>query len=406
MAIDQVFYLDLDALIDSSVATALVEDGFDPKLVQARSETRVPTAALAVKPSTTATRIARWTEEESAFVRDNLGYMSMEEMSHHLGRSVDAIKVHWTRRGYDAPSRQPGDIVLREVGDMMGMCGKTVKMLVVRGILPGRPIAGSGRGIHVVNRLHLYKWVVQPANWIYFKVERIRDLKIKRLVLLRQSQWDDEWWTTGQVADYHGTISNMVAKHIREGKLPAVRWQNYRVLKSDAIKHTFYMGKGSNVVIEWSAEGDAFMLLATAVGLPTYITAQMMGEEEKRIPYRVGVLTDDRRKLKKLITAYDLPIQVRGKDLFTDWRRVDDRFPGLVRAIDKFTNTKQELSYADCQCLRGVMRSWATWHGAAGEKFMRQLTFGRMAKRPKLTRYYDMLLGAGVDPFWPMGKSK
>lgn len=389
MAID----FDIDALIGSAVATALVEDGLDPRLVAARMDT-APVAALASTPAHKS-RNAPWTDEESAFVSDNLGHLSMEEIGADLGRSVAAIKVHWTRRGYAAPSKQPGDLSARLVGELLGMCSKIIKRLIREGVMPGRQIAGV-QNIHVINRLHLLRWCSQPQNWIFFKVERIQDKGIKRLVEMRQAQWGDEWWTTGQVGRYHGVSHCLVNLHIRTGRLPGVRWQNWRVRKSDAVAHTFKTGSGSNTLIDWSPEGDAFILLATAVGLPVTIIEGLRKEPSPRVDFRLRSLRQT-GQARRLIAAYKLPVQRKGQLLFVDWREVADRFPGLVRTIEKFLNTQRELSFVDRQYVRGVMRSWAQWYGL--KKLAKHLRWAHAAKREKLMGFYGEMVAAGVDPF-------
>lgn len=385
--------MNLDALIEMTVNASQIEDGVNPRLVMARSTTAVPVAML--QTDSINNRTGTWTEEEDAFLRDNLGTLPQEEIAEQLGRTVEAIKIRWTRKGYHAPSKQPGDIVATTVGKMLGMCGKKVIRLIDMGVMPGRTIPG-GRNIHVITRFDLLRWCVQPQNWIYLKVERIKDQRIKRLVEMRQERWDDEWWTTGQVAKYHGLTSvTVINRRIRDGRLPAVRWDNWYVLRSDAEKEKFYKGKGMATELDWSMAGDAFLVLAAAVGVPTTQMDELRGEEVKRSLHRLRYL-GQKRKVKPLIVGYHLPVQQRGEVLFADWREVDGRFPGLCRAVDRFVDGRS-LSFTDRQYLRGVMRSWAQWHRL--DRLAHRLNWAQAAQADGLRVFYDELLVAGVDPF-------
>lgn len=383
---------DLDALIESSVNAAQLVVGIDPRVVQARSGIPVPVAAL--HDGNVNRRITVWTEEEDAFLRANLGILSEEDIAARLGRTVDAVKIRWPRKGYHAPSKQPGDIVARRVGDMLGMCGKKVKRLINMDVMPARTIPGKRR-IMVINRYQLLRWCVQPQNWIYLKVHRIKDRRIKRLVEVRQARWDDEWWSTGQVAKYHGCDHRVVNRRIHEGRLPAVKWDNWYVLKSDALKQRFYHGKGKNLLLDWSRDGDAFLVLASAVGVPAECIDDLRSEPTKRSRYRLGLLIK-RRKIRPLTLAYGLPLQQRRGLLFCDWREVSGRFPGLVRAAKRLLNGRT-LSFKDRQYLRGVMRAWAEWYGL--ESLSHRLKWAQAAKSEGLRAFYDEMLAAGIDPF-------
>lgn len=385
--------LDLDGLIEMTVNAAQIEDGVNPRLVMARSSRPVPVALL--QNDGINQRNGVWTAEEEAFLRDNLGVLSQEEIAEALGRTVDAVKIRWTRKGYHAPSKQPGDIVAHRVGKMLGMCGKKVIRLIDLGIMPGRTVPG-GRNIHVIDRFQLLRWCVQPGSWIYLKVHRIRDQRIKRLVQMRQARWEDEWWTTGQVARFYGLASvTVINRRIRDGHLPAIRWDNWYVLRSDALQQRFTQGKDSATLLDWSRAGDAFAVLATAVGIPCETIDQLRHEPSKRMWYRVGYLVE-RQQIRPLIIDYHLPVQQRDGLLFADWRDAADRFPGLCRTVEKFRNGRA-LSHTDRQYLRGVMRSWAQWHGL--DDLALRLNWAQAALDETLRHFYQELLQNGIDPF-------
>jgi len=108
----------------------------------------------------------------------------------------------------------------------------------------------------------LERFAVKSEHWILFRPDRVRDPALARLVTLAVERWGDEWLTPGQVAEIHN-----VNRHIRAGKLPAVKWGNWRIRRSDAERVYFPKGRGTGHELDWSEEGDAFLVLARAVGL-------------------------------------------------------------------------------------------------------------------------------------------
>ena len=112
--------LNLDALIETAVNAAQIESGVNPRLVMARSKTAVSVAALqtdGVNP-----RSGVWTAEEDAFLRDNLGVLSQEEIADHLGRTVAPSKFADAAR-LPRP-QQAARRLWPPGGQMLGMCGE------------------------------------------------------------------------------------------------------------------------------------------------------------------------------------------------------------------------------------------------------------------------------------------
>ena len=103
------------------------------------------------------------------------------------------------------------------------------------------------------------------------------------------------------------------------------------------------------------------MVLAAAVGIPSDYIDMLRNEPKERSWNHLRYLVS-KRKVKPLIIGYHLPVQQRGKLLFADWRDVRGRFPTLCRTVEKFKDGRA-LSHIDRQYLRGIMRSWARWHG-------------------------------------------
>lgn len=91
----------------------------------------------------------------------------------------------------------------------------------------------------------LVRFAVNPENWIYFKPEHVKDPYLKRLIQMRRARWPDEWWRIGQVAAYYGVSVVAVNKCIHDGRLPATRWGNWWIKRSDATTLKILPGAGS-----------------------------------------------------------------------------------------------------------------------------------------------------------------
>lgn len=366
--------VDLDFLIEQAIFTGRVESGTNPQL--ALRQTTLPTTVLASivgKNEGTAVHQTanRWTDEEHEFLRDNLGRLSTEEIANKLGRTPTAIKIRWTRMGFDAPSKRQHEFTGRQVARLLGTDIHTICKLIARGILPGRMLPGRRR-IRVVEKKALLRWLLQPANWLYFKAERIRNPHWRAMVLRRQEAWGDEWWSVGQVEAYHGLKRHAVNNAINQGRIPAVRWGNWWVLRSDAIAYRPHIGgKGAWTRDEWSVEGDAFLILGRAVGLRVSHLAALRGEHWQRTRYRLACLMADPRRLRGLVETYRLPIVVYGPmkkgrwGVFADWRAAVReggrlRVPSIGHAVGRYLD-QGRLSPADKFILIGVLQSWAAY---------------------------------------------
>jgi len=81
----------------------------------------------------------------------------------------------------------------------------------------------------------------------YYRLARMSDTKLDRrlacLVALAVERWGDEWLTPGQVAETHGVGHQDVNRYIHAGKLPGVKWGNWRIRRSDAKRVYFHKGR-------------------------------------------------------------------------------------------------------------------------------------------------------------------
>jgi hypothetical protein len=118
------------------------------------------------------------------------------------------------------------------------------------------------------------------------------DEHLKRLVLLAQSRWEDEWWNTGRVAAYHGIDNRQVNYHVLAGRIPAIRWGNWFMKRSDIIEYRFKHKTGT--VKTWSPGADAFLLRAKELGLELETIGRMMKWPSKMAYYRYHCLARGR----------------------------------------------------------------------------------------------------------------
>ncbi len=394
--------MDIDTLIDDAIVAGELAGGASPDLLAGRGFDNAH--RLAAIYGTAPNSVANtWSDEEVAALKVELGKYTLEEIAARHGRTTIAVKVKMKRLGFHAPSKQPGEISARAVGDRMGMCGKTVKRLIRMGVLPGRQATTGGQDIHVVKERALRQWAINPMNFIYFKYGRIQDPHLKRLVQLAQERWDDEWWSTGMVAQYAGfSSSRSVLPHVYKGTLPAVRWYNWQVLKSDALKHKFVVGKGNAELAEWSPDGDRFIVFATAVGLKPSRIGDLTGWGEKRARFRLMTLSN-RGNLPQL--AEDVGVWHRNGRVWVDWRDHHRRFPGLVKSVKKFKEGRP-LRPIDRLWLLGVMASWA-WRFAdtpPRRKMAKNMKYGTSKMSMKgFQQRYDSLVKWCPDPFAGVG---
>lgn len=238
----------------------------------------------------------RWTPEEREFVRVMVGHMSEEQIGRAIGRSANAVKIMRQRKGWPAGSKRPEELTACRIARLMRKCAKTVESWIELGILPGR-LMPARRTIHLVRRVTFERWLVNPANWIYFDHRRIVDPRLRRLVELAKSRWPDEWLTTGQAAELLGIgrrRSGLIERRIVTGKLRGRFWANWHVLRSDVEKIRIVLGRGSpgRQGGLWTERGDQVLQFFVQEGKSWQEIERLMGPRysAKRAPYRYKVL--------------------------------------------------------------------------------------------------------------------
>lgn len=220
-----------------------------------------------------------WSEEEDKFLRDHLATMTDEELGAQLGRSANAVHLRW-ERDLHMPNRSKDPTVLtgRRAAEMLGIDEHKISHWIDVGLIPGRLMPGKQikfHTIHLVERVAYRRWVLNPMNWVYFDIHKVRDAELKRMLRKRADRWGDEWWTARQLADYHGVNIDAVKEQIYRGTIQSFHlpvslggrnhqrgWSNHFILKSVAVRAVFYHGKGSNRPCPFTPAADAWLLKA------------------------------------------------------------------------------------------------------------------------------------------------
>ena len=345
-----------------------------------------------------------WGQEEDEFLRANLGILSEEAIGAALGRTATAVHLRWKRDlGLPAPSKTPGYLTANRAARTLGVDVHAVCRWIERGWLPARLLPFRNRRVWRIREEDLKRFIIKPEHWILFRPERVRDPALARLVALAVERWGDEWLTPGQVAEMHGVDRRDVNRFIHAGKLPGVKWGNWWVRRSDAEQVYFPRGRGSGHELDWSEEGDAFLVLARAVGLSLSAISYLMDWPHHRVGARLTAL-HRAGQIPLIIGKYGLGgVQYRREDgrLLADWSLYRGRFPTLARAMDRFA-AGERLSSVQAECVRGVLWAWAVFHLGGRHPLTRRLQVaggrGGTLSLPRLQALYRELLAAGVDP--------
>lgn len=427
--------MDLDSLLDVATAAGALRSGQSVDDVLHRLDGDGSALALAAQhlapDEYTERENARpWTKEEDAFLDEALGQLSIDEIASYLGRSPTAVKVRWTRKGFAAPSKQPDEITGNQIADALGIDEHSVVKLIDQGILPGRHLPTEGRTIRVMKKVTFYRWAVNPMNWPYFEnsvfeetrrnsrgaskgTHRIGDPHLRRLIERQKKRWTDEWWSTKQVAEHFGVNDHSVNKRANAGVYrSAIKWGNWRILRSEAVQVDIRPGSGSNMLDHWSPDADAWLVLATAVGLAPREVCAVMGpawSDHRRVDYRLRWLFDSDEIGQICMTMNDAIDEgfVCWDDerrlLWTDWRYWSHRFPGVRRAVYRFRNDWKAITFLDKQYLRGVMTTWMRWHSDPNDTDIQDaidsLKYCHSAAPERFHDYYVQMKGWGLDPF-------
>lgn len=415
--------MDIAAFIDRETIRAALESGVPLTILAARGNGKT-SIALQIEGKWSP-QAARWTAAELEFLEENIGKMTDGEIASALGRSPNAIRIKRIRKGMPAHSKRPGWLTGHGAAKTLGVDIHNIMALQARGLIPMEIIPGE-KGIMNIRTITLYRWAINPKNWIYFKFERVRDPRLKRLLELKRARWNDEWLTPRQVAEIHGVDHTDVNRSIHLGRMQGVQWGNWWILRSEALKPGLYIpkGKGRGLDTISSDEGDAFIMLARAIGYSCIAIAEITGmNSHQAVNFRLSALRR-RGQLSYLVEKFDLGVYIReigpkesGLLLWADWRQHADRFPGLVRSVEKFKRYLDgDYGYPrKCQFLqlcpdllkiRYVLYSWMRWFARTPEQedLAKRLNYLNHARPESLALAYRRMVAWGIDPFGSGGE--
>lgn len=231
-------------------------------LAEAATGVRGRASKLRLSMSPVKTRHRMWTQPEDAYVRENHGKISEAAIAEHIGRTEVSLHVHIKREMHlVAPSKAPEILTAEQVSWGLGMgCGKSVHRLMDDGLMPHRKLpekdAKNRSTTRIIDRQALLLWMLKPEHWIYFRPERVGELRsqgaraiserydfqfwedARELVLKARAAWKDEWITPGQAAAAIGfknprTGAHSINSAIHAGNLKAFRWGNWWIRRSD-----------------------------------------------------------------------------------------------------------------------------------------------------------------------------
>lgn len=136
-----------------------------------------------------------WSQDEIKFLEKNYGILDDNEIGEALGRTANAIKVFRVRRKLKACS-QAGKawLTANRAARLLGIDAHKLVYWCRQGLIPAkfRMHIESGREYILIGSEALKRWVVNPANWVYFDWRKLKDAHLRRLCELRAERWGDE----------------------------------------------------------------------------------------------------------------------------------------------------------------------------------------------------------------------
>lgn len=385
---------DLDALIENAVIYSELLNGTDPTWLSANADRR---SVAVIRNATSGANLTnarvQWTQQEEEFVRANYMTLTDAEMATALGRSVDGVQIR-RERWLRLPGRSQSSEILnsRSAARMMGVsCAKSISRLIDDGILRASTLPLEAK-MYAIQRYDLVRFALNPLNWIYFKPERVADPTLRRQIAIRRKRWNDDWWSVGQTAAYHGCNITTINHYIRKGQIPAKRWGNHWILRSDAIRAVIRVGR-SNWHTRWTPRADAFILYGRAVGLSYGDLERLTGIENaaEHIAHlwRKGLVTD---------RIAQLPIMVdrERKRLYLPYRAARGRLAFVDRAVTRFL-AGQKLTDSQARIILGAMSAWANWYAKTPDqqRLARRLESRSGTSVQSLSAYYNQLYAMG-----------
>lgn len=263
----------LDLLIQSAVAGAQVQAGQRPT-------GDLPAALFAgAQVRERGVKMPDWTHAEEEYIVEHYTSLSDAEIGAVLGRSAIAIHLHREREmNLPGPSKAPGILTVNRAARMLGMAScHALGYWFEIGLVPGYRLPG-GNMCRLIRVDEFTRWVCNPTNWIYIDIDKIANERLRRMAFERRRRWNDDWWTTSQVAGYHGVTIQDVKRYIQLGYIHGVQpafslggreldrtWKPWRILRSEATRPGLHFWTRAEIRSGrrcWSEAADAWILKA------------------------------------------------------------------------------------------------------------------------------------------------
>jgi len=304
----------------------------------------------------------RWSTWEEQFLRDNMGHLPYAEIARALGRTENALKIRRTRKGMPPPTRTLLTAT-RVARTVFGKNPSTIAFWIEKGRLPARRMALRDRCAYLMTRSDLLAFMRNPQNWPLYNPETMPEGPWQAIAARIRD--DVRFLTTGEVARRYGTTAANVSKHIREGRLPAIRWANWHIREEDA-ERVFggeRSGRRGTYQRRWqpTPRGLAFLALAHSVGFTCGTIAGMMKRTAvtAALPYQLGRLRET-GQLRELLASEPVVFNDDGEP-WGDWRALGHRFPLLREAMERFVAEKR-LTDAERRLVAGYLWRVAEYH--------------------------------------------
>ncbi len=339
-------------------------------------------------------RQPRWTSEEREYLAAHIGIQNDHQIAAALGRTAHSIKIKRHRWNLPAHSKRPGYLTGNAVAKILAVDIHNIMELCKRNLIPHHIVPGQ-RHIIAIKQTTLYRWAVNPSNWLYFKPERVTDPHLHRLIQLKAARWNDEWWNVGQVAAYHNVQTGTVGAAIYRGRLPAVRWGNYYILRSIAVKARFWVGKGHGHEIEWTNRCIQFILLASAVGHTNNWIGAHTNDTHQRISHLIHTLHKTGR-IQTYLADTNIQYNPTTKQIHIPLTLVASRFPALRSALTAY-QAQTPLRKSQILILRAYFDHLMSWHNLPGPRMISISKWSNPVLLDRLNNMVSVLKNNGVE---------
>lgn len=230
----------------------------------------------------------RWSAAEENRLVDLLErHRTYRDIAKALGRTEVAVRLRCKRLGC-AFTRTNGHTA-NAVATLMGIAGRAVSWWIRQGWLKAHRTEmqiRSGR-VWMVEEDKLFRFIEDPRHWHVWEPARIRDAALREWATeLRQ---DVRWLTVREAARRMGVTGDCVNHMIRQGRIAAVRWGNWRIREEDAVYRE--PSRAGYEARRWS-DGERQFLAGHWRELPVARIAEQLGRTQPSVynaAYRLGL---------------------------------------------------------------------------------------------------------------------